>query len=450
MLEFDAVMADAATALAEFAPVGTLPVAPPEPRWPLATRIAFRFGAVYFGLYVLTTQMLGGFVPFVPFPPLNYWGPARWMTEWTALYVFNITTPLVVTGSGSGDKTADWVQVFCLLVITAVITAVWSWRARRATHHETAHKWYRLFLRFALGTTLLSYGAAKFIPLQMPFPNLTRLLEPYGHFSPMGVLWASIGASPSYEIFTGCVEAAAAILLFIPRTATLGALLALAATTQVWVLNMTYDVPVKLFSFQLILMSLFLLAPEMRRLCNVLVLGRGAEASTLPPLGNTPRARRIVLAFQMVFALVVVGESIKSSLDARMQYGDLAPKSPLYGVWNVTYMSIDGVERSPLVTDYDRYRRVIFERPTGMAFQRMDDTFAYFAVKLDEAGKSMAVTRGAETGSLSFDRPDPAHMTITGDTHGKKVEMRVELFPREKFLLVNRGFNWVQEYPFNR
>ena len=42
---------------------------------------------------------------------------------------------------------------------------------------------------------MVSYGMVKAIPLQMPSPSLTRLLEPYGNFSPMGVLWASVGAS---------------------------------------------------------------------------------------------------------------------------------------------------------------------------------------------------------------------------------------------------------------
>ena len=46
----------------------------------------------------------------------------------------------------------------------------------------------------------------KAFPLQMPAPLLTRLLEPYGNFSPMGVLWYSIGASFPYERFTGIVE----------------------------------------------------------------------------------------------------------------------------------------------------------------------------------------------------------------------------------------------------
>ena len=48
-------------------------------RWSLATRIAFRFCFVYFGLYVLTTQMLGGLIvlPGVDVPPLEQLPPMR-------------------------------------------------------------------------------------------------------------------------------------------------------------------------------------------------------------------------------------------------------------------------------------------------------------------------------------------------------------------------------------
>jgi hypothetical protein len=56
----------------------------------------------------------------------------------------------------------------------------------------------------------------------MAYPSLIRLLQPLGTLSPMGVLWASMGSAPAYEIFTGCAEVAGGLLL-IPRTATLGA-----------------------------------------------------------------------------------------------------------------------------------------------------------------------------------------------------------------------------------
>jgi len=333
-------MRDASALLAEFAPQGTPSIEVAPPRWPLPLRLAFRFVAAYFGLYVLTTQMIGGFVPFqLDLSFISETGPVVWMVNWMAAHVFGAKLPLVVSGSGSGDKTFDWVHAFCLLIIALATTVAWSIAARRTVNYVTAHKWYRLFLRFALGATMMSYGSAKVIPLQMPFPGLNRLLEPYGNLSPMGVLWASIGASRPYEVFTGVMEMSAAILLFIPRTATLGALVALCCTVEIFTLNMTYDVPVKLFSFHLIVMSLFLLAPDMRRLLNVLVLNRTAEPSSVPPLGKTPKAQRIWMIAQVVFGVWLIGAAMQSSIQAWSTYGGGAPKSPLYGIWNVAHMS---------------------------------------------------------------------------------------------------------------
>jgi hypothetical protein len=437
------------------APVEIARVEAPVRGWSLATRVAFRFGVSYFALYILTTQMVSALIvlPVGNVPQIGDVGPLRWTVEQTATRVFGITQPLVITGSGSGDKTFDWVQVFCFLVLATVATAVWSFAARRAESHVTLYKWFHLFLRCSLAATLVGYGSAKVIPLQMPYPPLTRLVEPFGHFSPMGVLWYSIGASRAYEIFTGCAEMAAGILLFIPQTATLGALVALACTIQIFALNMTYDVPVKLFSFQLLLMSLFLLAPEAKRLVNVLVLNRAADPSPIPPLALTRRRLRAVVIAQLVFAAYIVGMNLKGSVEAWTLYGGGAPKSPLYGVWNVTYLSIDGIERAALVSDYDRWRRLVFDVPARMWFQRMDDTFAGFNSKIDMTSKSIALSKSNDqkwAATLRFDRVGDDRMTLAGEMDGRKIQMRLELFPRERFLLVSRGFNWVQEYPFNR
>ena len=440
--------------------VDTLPavdiVAPAQttPRWSIVTRTGFQFAVLYFGIYVVFTQMLYGLlaIPGLSLPRIDQTGLPKRIVEWTAANVFGVTQPLVIL-SGSGDKTFDWVQAFCFLVLAAVGTVVWSIVARRRTAHPAVFRWFHLFARFALGSTMVSYGAAKAIPLQMPFPPLERLVEPFGHFSPMGVLWYSIGASRPYEIFTGCAEIFAGLLLFIPATRTLGALVALACTMQIFTLNMTYDVPVKLFAFHLILLSLFLLAPEMRRLLNVFVLNRPAPTSAVPSVGRSPRARRIAVAAQVVFGLFLIGVNMQQSVSAWSQYGGGAPKSPLYGVWDVAYMSIDGVERAPLITDYDRFQRVLFDSPARMSFQRMDATFVRHGNTIDMAGKSLKLTKGGDQkwlANFTFQQPAPDRLTLDGMMDGRKIQMRLTLFPREKFLLVSRGFNWLQEFPFNR
>jgi hypothetical protein len=119
------------------------------------------------------------------------------------------------------------------------------------------------------------YGASKIIPLQMPAPSLARLIEPYGDSSPMGLLWTFVGASKEFEILSGCAEMLGGVLLIFPRTTLLGALVCLADTAMIFTFNMCYDVPVKLYSLHLLLMSVFLVAPDFRRLLNLFLLNRG-------------------------------------------------------------------------------------------------------------------------------------------------------------------------------
>jgi hypothetical protein len=427
--------------------------APTTERWSRMTRVAFRFCFVYFGLYALTTQMLGGFIPSSDMPSLEELPPFKNLVTWSAVHVFGITRPLVITGSGSGDKTFNWIAALCLLVIATAATVGWSVLDRERTQYVTLNKWFRLFLRFATGSTMLVYGMVKAIPLQMPAPSLTRLVEPFGYFSPMGVLWASIGASSAYERFAGVAELSAAVCLFIPRLSLVGALILLADSIQIFVLNMTYDVPVKLFSFHLILMSLVLLAPDARRLLNVLVLDRPALPSTQPPLFVGFRPRRIMTAGQIVFAAYLIGMNVMSARKSWFTYGGGAPKPALYGIWDVETMTIDGVERASLVTDYDRWRRVIVQNANVLVFQRMDSTFVFYPAKTDDGANVITLTRPANQtwhSRLLFDRRDAQTLSLDGEMDGHKIRMSLQLLDHTKLPIVGRRFKWIQEYPFNR
>lgn len=427
----------------------------PIPHWSSATRVAFRFCFVYFGLYCLLTQISTGLVPLpnVDIPDPSSLTPVRQIVIWAASHIFRITKPLIYAETGSGDRTFDWVLLVCMLVIAGVATALWSILDRKRENYVTLYKWFRLCIRICLAGQMFGYGWAKAVPLQMPYPYLTRLLEPFGNFSPMGVLWSSIGASPAYEVFAGCAEMLGGILLIVPRTTTLGALVCLADMTQVFMLNMTYDVPVKLLSFHLILMSLFLLAPDLQRLANLFFLNRTAGPSTQPPLFATARANRIALVAQVMIGVWLMGMNAYGSWTGWHLYGGGSPKSALYGIWNVEQLTIDGQTRSPLITDYGRWRRVIFDIPSRMVFQRMDDSLAGYGATIKVNDHTLALTKDGDKNwkaSFTFQRSTPDQLILDGDMDSHKLHMQLQLLDREKFLLVNRGFHWVQENPFNR
>ena len=434
------------------------PVLAPEsvsPRWSTATRFAFRFGFLYFTAYVLLTQMLGSLlpVPGVEIPSLGELAPFRQAVQWAARHVFGVAQPLVVTGSGSGDKTFDWVQVFCLIGVAAAGTGIWSAVDRRRANYVVLHKWFRLFLRFALGATMATYGMIKLVPIQMPAPGLARLLEPFGHFSPMGVLWFSVGASRPYEMVIGAMELTAGTLLFIPRLALVGALVCLVDTVTIFTLNMTYDVPVKLFAFHLIVMSLVLIAPHARRLVDVAVLDRTPPPSSIPPLVRGRVAARVLLAAQLLFGACILSVDLYGNLQAWKTFGGGAPKSPLYGIWTVERMWTDGVERAPLVTDHGRWRRILFQTPAAMSFERMDDTFAGYAAVVDTGARPVTLTKPSDKSwraSFKYVEPAPDGLVLDGEMDGHRLRLETRLLDQSGFLVVSRGFHWVQEYPFNR
>lgn len=427
------------------------------PRWSVPTRIAFRFCFLYLGLYIVLTQMFTSLVLFTTNDSgaleLDTTAPARAIVVWLASHVFRIGQPIVTVETGSGDRYYDWIILFCILTLAVLVTVIWSALDRGHESYPKLYKWFRLFIRFALAATMFTYGAFKVVPLQMPFPPLTRLLETYGNFSPMGVLWSSIGASPAYEIFAGSAEMLGGLLLIFPRTTTLGALVCLADATQIFMLNMTYDVPVKLLAFHLILISLFLLSFDCRRCANFFFLNRPAPSSSERPLFRSPRANRIALAVQILFGLWLIAANLYGSVSQYNVYGPARPKSPLYGIWNVQDLTVDGQARAPLLTDTSRWRRLVFDSPQYMTAQNMDDSFHRFGVSIDRTGKTLQMNSPTDknwNAAFSFAEPSPAELVLDGTMDGKKVHAQLELLDRSKLLIVSRGFHFISEHPFNR
>src|SRR5262245_62043255 len=108
-----------------------------------AGSIAFRFSVVYFTLYSLATQIIGGVIltPWFSFPALGNVAPMRTVTESLAEHVFGLRPPLLVTGN-SGDTAFHWIQNAWLLALAILITAVWLTLQPRRERERTWHAWF--------------------------------------------------------------------------------------------------------------------------------------------------------------------------------------------------------------------------------------------------------------------------------------------------------------------
>jgi len=116
-------------------------------------------------------------------------------------------------------------------------------------------------------------------------------------------------------------------------------------------------------------------------------------------------------------------------------------------------MTIDGVERPPLLTDAERVRRVIVPNARQIIFQRMDNTFVFYPAPIDDGAKMIVLAKMDDpkwSARLTVDHPDAAHLSLDGEMDGRQIRLLLQLADHSRMRLLNRGFNWVQEYPFNR
>jgi hypothetical protein len=421
--------------------------------WPPFLRIAFRFCFVYFGLFCLTFAQIvfvyaGVLTRLLPQDAVLWQMMAvEPVLNWVGRQVFGIDAVLH-RGSGSGDQAVIWVLVFCLLVIAVVSTLGWTVLDRRRSDYARLYPWFLLFIRLCVAGQMLFYGLAKVIPTQMPAPPLSALLQPYGQFSPISVLWMQVGSSYPYEIALGAVEVIGGLLLFWSRTATLGALISVASMAQVFLLNMTFDVPVKILSFHLLLMGLLLLTPQLRRLANVLVLERPSDPATQPQLFHSPRANRNATAVVALLGVWVFLGCALANWQGWREYGGGRDKPELYGIWAVTEFSVDGTVSPPLTTDVTRWQHLVFDEPGLLTYQRMNGELTPEPAEVDNEAGTIALP--AMDTLFRYERPASDRLQLAGELHGQQVSMLLEQVDLDRFTLRTRGFHFVQEQPYFR
>lgn len=439
-------------------PERSIPAAPP---WNGPKKFLFRLSFLYLALYSLPFPLQ--LVNYLPWPwavqqssnaAMAYESIWRSLVPWVGANVLKLPQPITIFPNGSGDTTYNYVEVLCFAVFSLAGATVWTLIDRWSRRYDLLHDLLRVYVRWVLATTMFGYGFAKVIKTQFPFPSMDRLLEPYGESSPMGLLWTFMGYSIPYNSFTGAVEVLGGLFLLPRRTATLGALITAAAMVNVVMLNFCFDVPVKLYSSHLLLMSIFLLLPETGRLVRVLVLNQGAPPGNQRALLPWPAANWGARIIKSAVVVGLVYLQISGSLQMYQTMGDGAKKDPFFALYNVEEFSRDGASPPPLLTDSSRWRRVSLESRQYVSIRTMDNTRYLYSAEWNTQDRKVTLTPLREAGALPsvirYSEPEPGRVVLEGRLRGEEIVATLKRVDPKEFLLVNRGFNWINEFPFNR
>jgi hypothetical protein len=409
---------------------------------------------------LLTALVVYLFLTMLPFP-INYvplmghlllspFGPLmRELATFCGQNVFGVETIPQTLVTGSGDTMLAYLGQFIYLLFSLLLSIFIQLNTSLSLRFQKIKPYLELLIRYWLAATLINYGITKLLPVQMQSLTLAQLLQPYGNMTPMSVLWKFMGLSPIYQSITGLVELTAGLLLCYRRTYILGLGLGLVAFTQVFLLNLLFDVPVKLQTSHYLLAFFYLLGVFIRSLSAFFLLQKPATLFVLPDLFSNKKLRLASVIFKNVFLAYVLTIAFFVNYDLFKQ-DHLDPNPALYGIFKVDALTLDGQVIEPLLTNQDMWLYIVFDRKNRIYIHKVSQSGPHYKYETD--GAHMLKLTGNGESSPEWDvRPSGTdQLEIKGQHKGQNFTATVSRIDENKFPLWNRKFNWIQEYPNNR
>lgn len=419
-----------------------------EVRWSSLEKICFRFIFVYVILYCL------------PFPFYIIPGIEIISEVWTEFYhaivlwfghtFFNIE--IIIFENGSGDTTYNYLLVLCILILSFTGSLIWSLIDRKKSNYQKLFLWLEIFVRYYLVYFMFVYGFSKIIKTQFPYPFLSRLQQPYGDSSPMGLAWTFMGYSGTYNYFAGFAEVLAGVLLLFKRTTLLGGIITIAVMSNVAAMNFSFDIPVKLFSLHLMMFGFLLIYKDLKSLFDYFIRNENAIAPKSPSVINSVLLKKIIAALKIILIGWLLYTNIYENYTFQITNGDFAPKPPLYGIYNTENFIRNRDTLEPLTTNEIRWKTLTLDEWDRASVRLMNDTIKKFTYAVDTISNSIEFKDRFDS-SKSFTlnyQINGNKFFYNGIYYSDTINVSANKKNPEDFLLMSRGFHWINELPFNR
>jgi hypothetical protein len=224
-------------------------------------------------------------------------------------------------------------------------------------------------------------------------------------------------------------------------------------------LNVTYDVWVKHFSFHLLLLSLFLLAPELPRLTAFLVFRQPVAPRAVPSLSDhrwIDKGALIACWLLGLFFFCLFGvNSWKNTLTS-----EEVARQPLYGVWIVDRMEIAGDPKRSLFSDAaktflhlspgdDKWKRLVFESSKWLEIDCINGAAEMVPFKLNANQDALTLSKNFYDSSfaakLAIEKVGSELLKMKGVVNGLHVSAELHKLPVSKFRLTNSRVHWITD-----
>jgi hypothetical protein len=429
---------------------------PGSPIWAGWQKLLFRFAFVYLAIYIAPWTWIE-YIPGGEKITGFYYQLMDLCVQKANSVLFHVRATLVPI-NGSGDTSWAWTQLWLLLCVAAIASVIWTIADRNRKNYNLLAYWFRLVLRYFIIINCFGYGIIKLFGLQMTYPSVSQLATPLGDFLPMRFSWMFMGYSLPYQAFTGAMEVLAGLFMLYRKSAFFGTLLAAGVFAHVMIMNLSYDIPVKLYSTHLFLCCLVLVAFDYRRLIALVFNRANTPSGLYEKTANSRWVRIARVVVKVGFVLVTVILPVKDSYDQFKARAEKGPAGPIREGYYAVETFVRNQDTIPYsLADDLRWHDCIFEGKGLGSIGTTDTTFrqryhrGYFQYDADTVARLLKMWKGNLAGngsrifSLQYEIADSNRVVLKGQINNDSLYIVLRRLNRH-FQLTEQQFHWLSEY----
>jgi uncharacterized membrane protein YphA (DoxX/SURF4 family) len=410
------------------------------PYWPPFSRFVFRWGLITMGLLLISFPFTYNWLSYPPQWLLN---GCTTCTRWTAIHLLGLpaTTPIHLFS----DTLGLYVHLFNIVLVATMVAIVWSSISRQKAYPQLYYT-LQVMMRYYLALQLLVYGIGKVFNTQFYLPEPNTIYTPLADIPRDLLYWTTMSLSRPYTIAMGIAELLAALLLWFRRTTLAGAVLSVGILINVVLINLGYDISVKLHSGLLVLLACLLLLPYRRRLWQLFT----RQAMDITSLWSPSWRQRSQWRY-WILKTAVIGLCLTEGLLPYIRSGeyndDTIARPPLHGAYEVVDFIRNGDTIPPLTTDRYRWKRFFVHRQYYGIIQGMQDGMTDFELAYDTVHRALVLTRKADSTRLVLQYQPISDSSIQFRTmlQQDSIVMNCIRLNWQKTRLLEKRFEWIAE-----
>ncbi len=269
---------------------------------------------------------------------------------------------------------------------------------------------------YILSFFFIKFGFDKLFKLQFYAPEPNILFTPFGQLDKDILYWSTIGKSYSYNVFLGLIEIFPGILLLNSKTRKLGAFIAFGVLINVLMVNISYQIEVKILSSFLVFLSICILASFWKEFLGFFFQNKSIPNKEIQKLNFNTKYKNLI-KFSVIFYIFF--ESTFLAFSTGNFNDDVAERPKFHGTYEIQHNSEKLTELFQLKS---KIKRLFIHRQDYLILQTENDDF--YDYKFSSFEKlNFIVLDSAEKFKITFEKKGKFY-EITVENLGKILSLK--------------------------